>query len=149
MLLWRCGLSKMIGFDIYSNNMYSIMHVWLNNYTMVCTQKNEILPFSVCSGFNHFYTQPSSFLSLSLHEQNKPSLFTPKYIYDTLPDPHCFITLSAKMKPRIPATSWSRKITVKQTQNCQEEEGMRRGKRERQIEMATTLWQQICYGLML
>ncbi len=31
--------------------------------------------------------------------------------------PYSVITLSAKMKPRIPATSWSRKITVRQTQN--------------------------------
>lgn len=42
----------------------------------------------------------------------------------------CFITLSAKTKPRTPATSCSRKITVRQTQNCggwQEREGQSSG----------------------
>ena len=34
----------------------------------------------------------------------------------------CFITLSEKTKPRIPAISWSMKITVRQIQNCQRRE---------------------------
>lgn len=35
-----------------------------------------------------------------------------------------FVTLSAKTKPKIPATSCSKKITVKLMQNC-DEEGMK------------------------
>lgn len=54
----------------------------------------------------------------------KNLFFFSKYIYAYIiltDPPYCFITLSAKTKPRIPAISWSRKITVRQTQNCKEE----------------------------
>lgn len=42
--------------------------------------------------------------------QEKHSLRTHVYV----------ITVSEKMKPRMPAMSWSKKITVRHIQNCEE-----------------------------
>ncbi len=131
MIIPRNFLSTFSNFCVTSENSATQFISLSKILQQLLTEPRRGQCFTVLLNQKRTTKAKSNSRSWECEKPNNSSKSISPYIILTDP-PCCFITLSEKTKPRIPAASWSRKITVRQMQNC--EEGKAHTQRERWLQ---------------